>query len=56
MLTNEEEIFSSFYDEIEASSDEEIEVVSSPDADPDNILSFNLRRGAVNSVIFPMDR
>ena len=45
MLINEEASFSS--------SDEEIEVVSPPDADGDNILSVNLRRGAANGVPLP---
>ena len=45
MLNNEEASFSS--------SDEEIEVVSPPNADSDNILSVNLRHGTENGSPLP---
>ena len=42
-------------EEIEVSSDEEIEAVSPPVTYRDNILSFDPRRGTVNGVPFPGD-
>ena len=53
MLTNEEASFSSSDEEIQVSSDEDISAVSPSDADGDNILSVDLRRGEVNNVPFP---